>query len=296
MNKTNLVAEINKKLNGEMLTFTDLMVHLDKVIGDINDRLHACFPSFTEAEALPGYTGDYNFFPEHYITTVVIIGAAYRYYETEEEGENVAVTYYGDFQTGLYMMQRDYGSIVPLIFQRTSGGFYQMSPSLQAQYSESNYFGSLMPDNYLSIPGVRGTAGPIGPQGIPGSKGDKGDAGNMGPEGPAGPMGLRGLTGPDGPQGPDGPVGPRGLTGLTGPKGNPGERGPEGFMGPAGPIGLPGSPGAQGLTGPIGLTGPEGPVGPQGPVGPAGATYDDTAIWAAIGDIETILDDILGGA
>lgn len=273
MNKKNLVAEINKKLNGEMLSFTDLLVHLDKVIGDINDRLHSCFPSFTEAEALPGYSGDYNFFPEHYITTVVIIGASYRFYETEEEGENVAMTYYGDFQTGLYMMQRDYGPIVPPIFQRTTGGVYQMSPSLQAQYNESNYFGSLMPDNYLSIPGGRGMAGPQGIQGIPGDKGDKGDPGNMGPAGIQGMQGLRGLTGPQGYVGPEGPQGARGLTGLTGPKGNPGERGEHGFMGPAGPAGPAGSPGAQGISGLV----------------------DSTALWAAIGDIGTILDNILGG-
>ena len=287
MNKQNLVAEINKKLNGEMLSFTDLLVHLDKVVGDINDRLHSCFPSFTEAEALPGYTGDYNFFPEHYITTVVIIGAAYRFYETEEEGENVAVTYYGDFQTGLYMMQRDYGSIVPLIFQRTTGGVYNMGPAAQGVSAISGYFGSSIPASVLTIPGPRGSRGYSGPQGISGDKGDKGEPGVMGPAGSQGAQGIYGVVGPQGPIGPIGPQGLRGFTGVVGPKGNSGDRGFDGFMGPVGPQG---PQGIQGIQGPIGNTGadslvpgPQGPQGIQGIQGPIGNTGADSLVPGPVG-------------
>lgn len=60
--------------------------------------------------------------------------------------------------------------------------------------------------------------------------------------------------------------------------------------GPEGPQGPQGDPGPAGATGPQGAPGPEGPAGPQGPQGPegpAGAEYDDTALVAALDDLES---------
>lgn len=126
MNIPVILSKINHKLAGEMLRETDLLSYMDKVVVDINNRLQARFPTFTEAKSLPGFNGDYNFFPDRYILGVVIPGSAYYFYTDEEEGERVASTFESEYASGLFVMSRDFLSQVPEIFQNTSGGFLDM--------------------------------------------------------------------------------------------------------------------------------------------------------------------------
>ena len=127
---------LNDKLAGENLLYSQALVFLDATIDDINSMLGARYPSFTEfvppKEAAPtprllgvletpdtGYSNypNYNFIPEKYIRSVVIPGAALKFYTTDEEGAQVANQYSYDYRQNLFYMQRDYTSQVPLHFQ-----------------------------------------------------------------------------------------------------------------------------------------------------------------------------------
>jgi hypothetical protein len=172
MKKEDIVKGVNAQLNGEMINFTDLTIHLNAVIGDINDALSSIYPNFTEVELLPGYDGNYTLFPDHYIRTVLFPGAAYKYYLAEEEGENVASSLYGTYAMALFIMKRDYGPIVPTIFQMSAGGVMDMGWTPTTEVSESAafeaLFGSSIPSNFVAIPGQRGPRGFGGPQGLTG--------------------------------------------------------------------------------------------------------------------------------
>jgi hypothetical protein len=114
MELTKILNMINKKLAGELLIYSELEVHLDSVIDDINTRLNACFPVFSEFnnEDYEHYP-DYNFFPDKYIRTVVIPGAAYKFYITDEEGISTATKYEQEYLTNLFYMERDYLPLLP---------------------------------------------------------------------------------------------------------------------------------------------------------------------------------------
>ena len=83
MRITNIVKLINDKLAGELLSKSELIQFMDNVIDDINEQLNSCFPAFSELK--PEQT-DYDFFPDKYIRSVVVQGAAWYYYVTDEDG------------------------------------------------------------------------------------------------------------------------------------------------------------------------------------------------------------------
>lgn len=120
-----IINRINLKLAGENLALWDLEVHLDAVIDDINAALNSKFPAFSEFTATLYPSGNnsghvypnYTFFPEKYIRTVVIPGAAYKFYVTDEEGAFIAPSYQKEYQEGLFLMQRDYRHKVPPLYQ-----------------------------------------------------------------------------------------------------------------------------------------------------------------------------------
>lgn len=118
MQLSQIVQFTNDKLAGELLTFDLLKVHLDSVIDDINNELNAKFPAFSEFNVNdhPQYP-DYNFFPNKYIRNVVTLGAAYKFFITDEEGINTAVQYAKDYALALFMMKRDYMALVPEAYQ-----------------------------------------------------------------------------------------------------------------------------------------------------------------------------------
>lgn len=113
-----IVTQVNRLLADEMYPYAYLEPFLDETIDDINERLSACFPAFSEVMAdSPDEYPDYNYFPDNYIRKVVIKGAAYKFYITDEEGIDTAQRYGADYLEALFKMQRDYTSEVPDEYQ-----------------------------------------------------------------------------------------------------------------------------------------------------------------------------------
>lgn len=129
MDINKIVASVNRKLAGEILTFSSLSMHLDAVIDDINNQLDSTFPTFSEftQAAYPEKYPNYDFFPDKYIRGTVIVGAAYKFYVTDEEGNASAEQYGYDYREGLFLMLRDYLELVPEEFQAGNTGSVVMS-------------------------------------------------------------------------------------------------------------------------------------------------------------------------
>ena len=124
---------VNQSLAGEMLRQNELMLYLDKVIDDINSQLNSNYPTFSEytSEYFPDYP-NYNVFPEKYIRSVVVPGAAYKFYQVDEEGNNTAPLFRQEYQTNLFYMVRDMMESVPPRFRsRCQGYTYMDSDNLQ---------------------------------------------------------------------------------------------------------------------------------------------------------------------
>ena len=118
---SNIVNGVNTKLAGETMTFNQLKLFLSEVVDDINRELCATYPSFddfTEAD-------NYNYFPDKYIRSVVITGAAYKFYETDEEGIVTATQYHYDYMDNLFYMKRDYTCKVPAEYQDADRGYLE---------------------------------------------------------------------------------------------------------------------------------------------------------------------------
>lgn len=119
MQIANIVAGVNTKLAGETLTYNQLRLFLDDVVDIINRELNANFPSFDSLTI----NDEYIAFPDKYIRSVVIIGAAYKFYVTDEEGIATAIQYQRDFMENLFFMKRDYSELVPEEYQAVDQGY-----------------------------------------------------------------------------------------------------------------------------------------------------------------------------
>lgn len=106
-----LIESINTQLAGELLSVGELKDFIDKAIDDINTRLNTKFPVLSDV--LNATTFEYTAIPDKYIRTVVIPGATFKYYITDEEGAAVAPKYEEEYLKGLFYMERDYIPIVP---------------------------------------------------------------------------------------------------------------------------------------------------------------------------------------
>lgn len=118
-----LVQNINSQLAGELLSIGELTVFVDKAIDEINTRLNTKFPVLTEtvtaAQAAGASSFEYNAIPDKYIRTVVVPGAVFKYYTTDEEGAAVAPKYEEEFLKGLFYMERDYLNLIPEEYQES---------------------------------------------------------------------------------------------------------------------------------------------------------------------------------
>lgn len=118
-----LVQNINSQLAGEMLSIGELTVFVDKAIDDINTRLNTKFPVLSDVIMKVREEGSQNFeytaLPDKYIRTVVVPGAVFKYYTTDEEGAAVAPKYEEEFLKGLFYMERDYLNLVPEEYQES---------------------------------------------------------------------------------------------------------------------------------------------------------------------------------
>lgn len=114
MTTADLIKTINTLLAGEMLQYEELETFLDSTIDDINTTLNSTFPAFSELRtANNSVPTQYNLFPDRYVRTVVAKGAAAKFYTSDEEGVQSALTYENDYRAALFYMQRDYGAKVP---------------------------------------------------------------------------------------------------------------------------------------------------------------------------------------
>ena len=124
MQLVTIVQKINGKLAGEMLTYDMLKDYLDEVIDDINAKLNSNYPVFSDFNSTdyPTQYPDYNFFPDRFIRSVVVLGAAYKYFIMDEEGIQTAQQYGWDYKDNLFTMERDYSDQVPEIYQADYNG------------------------------------------------------------------------------------------------------------------------------------------------------------------------------
>ena len=130
MKYNTIIGLISKQLADEIVSESEMLSYMDRVIDDINARLNTVFPTFTEfKEANANVSNnllDYNVIPDKYIRTVVIPGTAYKYYTTDEEGGYAAPKYSDDYETGLFYMLRDYSFSVPAEYRADDQGFVSL--------------------------------------------------------------------------------------------------------------------------------------------------------------------------
>lgn len=121
-----MLKYFNETLAGETFMLDQAMLYFDKAIDDINDELNTEYPSisdFLSNRDIYVNFPEYNFFPDKYIRTVLIPGAAYKFYIIDEEGIDTAPAYRMEFQKGLFRMLRDYSSQIPAQFRAQPTGF-----------------------------------------------------------------------------------------------------------------------------------------------------------------------------
>ena len=120
-----IVNLINKHLADEFCSVAELTNYMDRVIDDINTRLNSKFPTISDVMAEAGNTTDpdYNVFPDKYIRSVLVVGAAYKYYVTDEEGNVTAQQYGAEYNQNLFYMERDYSFSIPEIYRESEQGF-----------------------------------------------------------------------------------------------------------------------------------------------------------------------------
>ena len=114
-----IVSGVNTKLAGETLTYNQMRLFLDDCVDDINRELSACFPVFT------GFleNDEYTAIPDKYIRSVIMLGAAFKFYVTDEEGIATAPQYGWDYKDSLFYMKRDYSCQVPVEYQVAESGY-----------------------------------------------------------------------------------------------------------------------------------------------------------------------------
>ena len=237
MKLTQIVGLVNTKLAGETLTYNQMLPYLDGAIIDINSNLNSCFPTFSELYPTLDIEANYDLFPDRYITSVVVIGAAFKFYTTDEEGISTAQGYQVEYNQGMFYMIRDYSANVPEMYKASNQGYIEGPAPSSSGDMFPHKCGCSFNVDIRYVEGPEGRPGPTGPAGPKGEKGDKGDQGEKGEKGDKGDMGYTGPTGLTGPKGDTGPKGPKGDTGAQGPKGDVGATGKKGDKGDKGEAG-----------------------------------------------------------
>lgn len=125
MRVSQIVNLINKHLADEFCSVAELTNYMDRVVDDINTRLNSKFPVVSDVMQQAGSTTDpdYNVFPDKYIRSVLVVGAAYKYYITDEEGNATAQQYGAEYNQNLFYMERDYSFSVPEMYRESEQGF-----------------------------------------------------------------------------------------------------------------------------------------------------------------------------
>lgn len=133
MKYNTIVGLVSKHLADEIVSESEMLSYLDRVIDDINGRLNTVFPTFTEYKEANGNIDnialDYTAIPDKYIRTVIIPGAAFKYYTTDEEGSYSAPKYEEDYKQGLFYMERDYSFSIPAEYRADEQGYIEIEGS-----------------------------------------------------------------------------------------------------------------------------------------------------------------------
>lgn len=127
MHIANIVTLVNRKLANELLSQTELLMHMDSVIDDINSQLNSTFPTFSEVIAEEGVNNpDYQAIPDKYLRSVVVVGSAVKYYEADEEGNQSALSFVQDYKQQLFYMLRDFSFSIPEEYRASNQGFIEL--------------------------------------------------------------------------------------------------------------------------------------------------------------------------
>lgn len=133
MQYNTLVGLISRHLADELVSEGEMLSYMDQVIDDINARLNTTFPTFTEFKEankdLAVDLLDYTPIPDKYLRSVVVPGAAYKYYTTDEEGGYAAPKYSEDYRTALFYMERDFSFSVPEQYRADEQGYVEIDGS-----------------------------------------------------------------------------------------------------------------------------------------------------------------------
>lgn len=133
MKYNTIIGLVSKHLADELVSESEMLSYMDRVIDDINSRLNTVFPTFTEYKEANGDVDnlslDYIAIPDKYIRTVVIPGAAFKYYTTDEEGSYSAPKYEEDYKQGLFYMERDFSFSVPEEYRADEQGYISINGS-----------------------------------------------------------------------------------------------------------------------------------------------------------------------
>jgi hypothetical protein len=125
-----LVGLISKHLADELVSEAEMLSYMDRVIDDINTRLNTVFPTFTEwKEANADVSAellDYTAIPDKYLRTVVVPGAAFKFYTTDEEGGYSSPKYEEDYRQGLFYMERDFSFSIPDKYRADEQGYIEI--------------------------------------------------------------------------------------------------------------------------------------------------------------------------
>ena len=148
MLKQRMLDLFNEKLAGEMFNYDEVVPYFDLVIDEINADLCSKFPALSEfiPTTFPGYKeeeyitinekgelvidsvaqarvyNNYDFFPDKYIRSVVIPGAAYKWFSVDEEGASTAPLFQAEYEKARFEMLRDYVDLVPYEYQNNISG------------------------------------------------------------------------------------------------------------------------------------------------------------------------------
>lgn len=113
---TDIQKLFNTALAGDTLSITEMLPHLDAAVDGINSTLNTVYPVFSQLDTFSSGV-KYDYFPDRFIRTVVIPGAAWHYYVTDEEGLQTAPQYQADFEKGKFIMLRDMLYDIPEEYQ-----------------------------------------------------------------------------------------------------------------------------------------------------------------------------------
>lgn len=124
---TELRTLINMKLAGERLSYPEMRPLLDEVIDDINQELNTIYPAFSE---LPNDADKYQYFPERYMRSVVVVGVAHKFYVQDEEGVSNASEFEARYIKNLFLFCRDYRSSVPDEYKESTNAGKISAPTM----------------------------------------------------------------------------------------------------------------------------------------------------------------------